>query len=257
MAAVACTSGQPMQDPIDANIDTAWLHAGEEDASGPTPDAIVLGGPDAGDATVSDAADGASDAPSDAVGTTSGDAEDVAGCTITSCGTRSVCTSGLCVLARRVFVSSSTLTGNLGGYSGADATCQTLANAAGLGGAWMAWISDSSSSPSARFNQASYEYALLDGTIVASDWASLTSGTLAHGIDQDEHGQPVDAGTTEVWTATATDGGLFADGCDSFGSSSSSAPTVEVGVSGNVDATWTQVYAQFCSRTDHLYCIEQ
>jgi hypothetical protein len=264
MVAAACTAGQPMQDPPAADIDAAWLYSGGGDAGGPTPDAVVRPGSDAADAAAADAPGLIDVAPSPAdaaQGDTGSTGAPETGppppCTLTSCGTREVCTGGQCVLARRVFVSSSTSNGDLGGYAGADSTCQSLAHAAGLGGVWAAWISDNASSPSMRFTQANYEYALLDGTVVASDWTALTSGALAHGIDEDEHGQPVGGGTTEVWTATATDGTLFADGCNSFSTGSSNATTVEVGVSGNTDATWTEVYLQFCDRSDHMYCVEQ
>jgi len=43
----------------------------------------------------------------------------------------------------RVFVTSSSWNGNLGGLSGAGAKCQQAADAAGLGGTWVAWLSDS------------------------------------------------------------------------------------------------------------------
>jgi hypothetical protein len=261
--AAACTTGEPIQDTVDADIDTAWLQA-SEDAGAPTPDAAVLAHSDAAGTSTQDASDGSSVADvgapleaGDDGAAAAGDGQAGNGCPIASCGARSVCASGHCVPARRVFVSASTFTGNLGGHAGADGTCQDTANAAGLGGVWMAWISDFASSPSQRFNRANYEYALLDGTVVAGDWTVLTSGTLAHGIDENEHGQAVGGGTTEVWTATRTNGSLFANGCNGFTSSSSHAPVVEVGVSGNTDSTWTEVYLQFCSRTDHLYCFEQ
>jgi hypothetical protein len=279
--AAACSSGSPYGDTVDADVDSAWLlsHA---DAAGPTTDALVLanldggapqgtaeGGADGGDASatgdggggpgtpVPDATappEASTDAPADATG--GGEATPPA-CTLTSCGARSVCTGGQCVLARRVFVSSATYTGNLGGYSGADGTCQHLASKAGLGGAWMSWICDSTSCPADRFTPANDEYALLDGTVVAASYKGLVSGTLLHGIDEDEHGQPVGGGTTETWTATNPDGTFAGDGCYDFSSGSHGAPIVVVGVAGNTDATWTSVYLQYCDRTDHLYCVEQ
>jgi hypothetical protein len=183
-------------------------------------------------------------------------APDAPTCTITSCGARSVCTTIGCATARRAFVSRATFTGALGGYAGADTTCQTLASAAMLGGTWMAWISDNDSSPSARFTQANVQYTLLDGTVVASNWAALTSGSLNHGIDEDENSYPVGGGTTEVWTATFVDGTLYEDGCSSF-TMGVHGQTVNIGVSGPTDSTWTNDYDQFCDRTDHVYCIEQ
>lgn len=41
----------------------------------------------------------------------------------------------------RIFITSTSYTGDLGGLSGADAKCQTQANAAGLGGTWKAILS--------------------------------------------------------------------------------------------------------------------
>src|SRR5690242_15690863 len=43
--------------------------------------------------------------------------------------------------SRRVFVTSKTYQGTLGGLAGADMECQKLADAANLGGTWMAWLS--------------------------------------------------------------------------------------------------------------------
>ena len=45
---------------------------------------------------------------------------------------------------RRVFVTSTTSGPDLGGLAGADTVCNTLAADAGLGGAWVAWLSTQS-----------------------------------------------------------------------------------------------------------------
>ena len=51
----------------------------------------------------------------------------------------------------------------------------------------MAWLSDSTASPSSRFTHSSVPYVLPDGTtVVANDWADLTGGTLQHLINMDE-----------------------------------------------------------------------
>jgi hypothetical protein len=183
--------------------------------------------------------------------------EATAVCTPTSCGIRSVCMAGAaCVSAQRVFVTSATYNAALGGYAGADSTCSGVASAAGLGGTWKAWISDSASCPSARFVHASRPYALLDGTVVASGWSALTSGSLANGIARDEAGNLV-SGNVEVWTATNPDGTFAGDGCSSFSSSSHSAPFAAGGIAGDSKGSWTDVYLQFCDRDVRLYCFEQ
>ena len=63
---------------------------------------------------------------------------------------------------KRVFVTSTTYKGNLGGLAGADAKCQTRANAASLGGTWKAWLSDSTTSAASRLTQSVSGYILLN-----------------------------------------------------------------------------------------------
>jgi len=177
------------------------------------------------------------------------------GCS-TAGGARTICDSGSCVPTRRVFVSSSAVTPDFGGALGADGKCQTFANLAGLGGAWKAWVSDTTTSPSLRFSMTNVPYRLLDGTVIASNWTTLVSGILLAGIDKDEFASSKSG--KEVWTATKPDGTLTADGCAGFTSGSASANSVAVGISGNTDAMWTNAYVQFCDRTNvRLYCFEQ
>ena len=78
----------------------------------------------------------------------------------------------------RVFLSSATYDGNLGGLSGADAKCQGLATAAGLPGIYKAWLSDGTSAPSTRFVPSSGPYQLVTGTPIAANFTDLTDGTL-------------------------------------------------------------------------------
>src|SRR5262249_23852873 len=81
-----------------------------------------------------------------------------------------------------VFVSSTTYTGNLGGLSGADAKCQSLATSAGHTGTFKAWLSDDLVDAKSRLTHAMMPYVLVDGTIVATGFNDLTSGTLRHAI---------------------------------------------------------------------------
>jgi hypothetical protein len=172
------------------------------------------------------------------------------------CGVHSVCVQGTCTAANRVFVSSATFSANLGGNGGADMKCQSAATAASLGGTWKAWVSDSSSSPSARFTQSSIGYRLLDGSLVAASWGALTGGALAHPIDLDETLKPFQNGS-EVWTATSTNGTLSASGCNGFTTTAHTDPFVLEGLADNTSAGWTSMYDQFCDRTAHVYCFEQ
>ncbi|MCB1058064.1 MAG: hypothetical protein KDD11_21405, partial [Acidobacteria bacterium] len=57
-----------------------------------------------------------------------------------------------------VFVTSVGHDGNFGGLAGADAFCQSLADAVSLGGTFKAWLSDSTTSPADRFAHRSESY---------------------------------------------------------------------------------------------------
>ena len=115
----------------------------------------------------------------------------------------------LTITHKNVFVTSQAHNGDFGGISGADSFCQGLANTAGLSGTYYAWLSDTTTSPSLRFAQASVPYRLVDGTTIANDWADLTDGTIQNPINKDEYGNA--ASSSMVFTFTMTNGsaGLF------------------------------------------------
>ncbi len=165
-------------------------------------------------------------------------------------------TCGACI----VFASSTTHEGNLGGLSGADAICQGLADAAGLSGTYMAWLSDDTDSPSTRFVHATVAYTLVNGAVVASSWSDLTDGGIAHAIDRTESAAAVDP--TNVWTNTLADGtagGFAADGhCENwlFASGGHQGNT---GFTSMVDAKWTKFSNHTCGgeAPRRLYCFQQ
>ncbi len=112
---------------------------------------------------------------------------------------------------KRVFLTKEQFTGNLGGLDGADATCQQLAGDAGLPGIYRAWLSDLTGSPSTRFTQSSTPYFLLNGTVIADDWADLTDGELNAPIHVYEDGtvRPIVEDSLEtVWSGTDESGAL-------------------------------------------------
>jgi hypothetical protein len=180
-------------------------------------------------------------------------------CTMTqtcSCGPRMTCSGTSCIPARRVFVSEATTTGNLGGVSGADTLCNSYATAAELGGTWRAFLGDSTTAPETWTTPSSVPYALIDGTIVASDWTHFLSGSLAHGIDLNECQLPIS--NAEVWTGLFDLTSTTGSGCSDFTSGANSAPYASVGLTDNTDSGWYDVYLQFCDRSNvRLYCIEQ
>jgi hypothetical protein len=282
-------NGVPVTDsapPDGASEDVSLDREGEASADTTTADATndtVDGASDAQDASESAAGDasGASDANTDAsvrLDASSPDAEPSDGSTDASpegaspdgadaalpscpatgtCGVQALCISGFCTPSRRVFVSTQMFTGNLGGTSGADATCQSIANAAQLGGSWKAWVSDSTTSPSTRFTHASVGYRLLDGTLLANDWSGLVSGALDHAIDLTE--QRGAAAGSEVWTGTLESGvAIGTNVCGGFTSSANAATHAVIGNTSRTDIGWSNATSQSCDQNNlRIYCMEQ
>jgi cysteine-rich repeat protein len=172
--------------------------------------------------------------------------------------------SNACVASRRIFITSATFKGDLKpaigealGVALGDAHCQELADAAGLDGTFLAWLSDGRMSPATRFDTAfAGSYRLVDGTaVVVAGWADLTDGTLAHAIDRDEQGGL--AAGDNVWTNTAADGtSAGASGCLDWNSVKVTDKGT-IGISDAVDMTWTSVVETSCNGPARLYCVEQ
>ena len=170
-------------------------------------------------------------------------------------------------LLKKVFVTSQTYTGNLGGLAGADAKCQNLADAAGLPGTFKAWLSDGTTSAASRFIQRPVPYALVGDTIISYSWNDLTDGSLLHPINLDENGNLVEE---VVWTNTTTSGGIWSpiNHCINW-TSVDFGEFGGIGVSTATDERWTAYIYTFdgsytegwpCWDTDNpkrLYCFEQ
>jgi hypothetical protein len=158
---------------------------------------------------------------------------------------------------KRIFVSSAFTSGNLGGLAGADATCQNLATAAGLSGTYMAWLSDGTTSAASRLTHASVPYALVDGTIVAGDFASLVSGNLTAPIQRTEAGTLITGGFG-VWTDTEANGNASVSGnaCANWTDGTSAASAV-FGIEGQTTPGWSANDTISCDNFLLLYCVEQ
>lgn len=169
------------------------------------------------------------------------------------------------VSSTRVFVTSTTYNGNLGGLSGADAKCQTAASNANLGGTWKAWLSDNTASANSRLNHPTLPYKLLNGTVIANNWTGLTGSALVHGIDIDESSRAVSS-DSGVWTNTGSDGNLAPwpymstpTYCRNWTSSANaSSDQSGIGLTGRANYNWTNInIPQTCDKTYRLYCFEQ
>lgn len=165
-----------------------------------------------------------------------------------------------CNCSKKVFVSSELYTGDLGGLTGADGKCQSLASAAGLSGTYKAWLSAASSSPASRFVHSIYPYALVNGSLIAANWDDLIDGSdLGHRIDADEKGLPPRGGF-EVWTNTNEAGNAIDDrlySCVNW--TEGTLGTGFFGQFDRLDTEWTMVEGRpdGCRDQKHLYCFQQ
>jgi cysteine-rich repeat protein len=170
--------------------------------------------------------------------------------------------SSQCLRNRRVFVTSTVYNGNMGGLAGADARCQERADAGGLSGTFLAWLSDSTGSPSTRMTHGLGHYLLITGEAIATSWADLTDGQILRPIDRDELGNP-SQGTFvcqggEVWSNTSAAGAVSgADDCGNWATAAN-----QTSSAGNVQFTdegWTSSGCTSigCLSPLPIYCFEQ
>ena len=170
-----------------------------------------------------------------------------------------------------VFTTSTLYTGNLGGLGGADDICQAHADGAGLNGTFKAWLSTGSVSARDRLTHHGGPYRLVDGTIIALEWADLVDGQLSHAIDRTEWGGLPPQGSAcdglpfyggPVWSDTTSLGVVYDPdyACDDW--TSTSANTASLGAFDTVTfwsgaCSWGFEKPPVCTGTAALFCFEQ
>ncbi|MGB0589613.1 MAG: hypothetical protein ACPGU1_08050 [Myxococcota bacterium] len=164
----------------------------------------------------------------------------------------------------RIFVSSLAARGDtLGGTGGADSLCSTLANAAGLPGAYAAWLSTSDLDAIDRFaNGGPWRTwdpdQQLWSKLVAYDIWDMTDGDIGTAINRTEYGAPV-SGNCLVWTGTASDGEVA--NTEGIGGTCSGWTSSEegFGLTGLCDADnelWTEWAPALCTKESRFYCLQ-
>ena len=156
-------------------------------------------------------------------------------------------------------MTSSTWNGDLGGLSGADDKCQQSADDVGLGGSWVAFLSNGTSA-SSRIPEG--PYVRLDESLIANDKSDLLDGSIMVPINLNEVG-----GTTSGFVFT----GSNASG-SSYGSSTNGLCVgwtrgcgvcygnhfyAQVGRADRNNDDWVDVGWVKCHTGSHLYCFEQ
>lgn len=161
------------------------------------------------------------------------------------------------VPGKRVFVLSSTVTGNFGGVAKATTKCNDAA--VGLGGSWMAWVSVAGDDAVDRLTTDG-PFRLVDGTPVATNKAALLSGSLSGAIDKNEDGQLVSGVLATSWTGTGRNGRSTGQDCNGW-TTTADGDLATVGSVSATDGRWTDVYNAVgsgggCNSTFKLYCFE-
>lgn len=162
----------------------------------------------------------------------------------------------------RVFVTRMNYSGNFGGLRGGDSACSSAAGISGLGGAWVAWLSDSTHNAIDRVRNDVGPWVRLDGARVFDNKAQMMTLPQAP-IDLDELHETLHV--TDVWTGTAvggtaTPGGISADCQDWQDDGMNGAPPIPRAHAGNTDfkdMKWTDNGPIACNSRANLFCIEQ
>jgi hypothetical protein len=180
----------------------------------------------------------------------------------TNCGPNQVCLSGKCKAAPEksmVFITQGTWTGNLGGLAGADQKCQAEADAAGLDGLFVAFLSTSTINAKDRIPDS--VYLRVDKTVIADSKADLLDGTLDAPINLTAKGAVLTS-VVRPWTGTKTDGTKFGNTCqnwtaDAAGQCSSPGYTSRSGEGTATNGSWTDLTNYCCWATfTRLYCFQ-
>ena len=169
--------------------------------------------------------------------------------------------------SRRVFVTKTLYSGNLGGLAGAAAKCQSAADAAELPGTYRAWLSTGeANSPAESFLKSTVPYKLVSGQVVAQSWADLIDGSLAVPIDRNEFGDLAPdaniAGCNNgpaAWTNTEYTGvnTSSTNHCDQWTDDTIFTGS-SLGYPSAMGPSWTEGCGPFsCAAKASLYCVEQ
>lgn len=156
---------------------------------------------------------------------------------------------------KRVFVTSVTYSGSLGGSSGADQKCNLAAQGANLGGTWKAWLSSGSTNAIDRIADVGPWYGM-DGKKVFNNKANLTTTPLAS-IERSEQNT---IQLAEVWTGSEQGGTAAGMDCAAW----TSADDADEGASGSPSAYQSAGWGGHspaqptpCGFPNALICFEQ
>jgi hypothetical protein len=149
-------------------------------------------------------------------------------------------------MRKRVFVLSSMYAGAaLGGPRGADAKCQTNADAAGLKGTFRSGVVRSDQTTPILEDEAYY---LVDRETLVTEASTNLASSIVHPIDMTEKGEIV-VSDTPVWTGALSN-------CDNW-QTDNPYMTGTVGLAGSLEKFAVSEGRNCVSATASMYCFEQ
>jgi hypothetical protein len=149
-----------------------------------------------------------------------------------------------------MFVTSTDYSGNLGGISGADSVCNSRALAAGLSGAFVAWISDSSNQAIDRLTS-NGPWKWRNGTTVFANKLGIPNSEVIAPFD--EFGNFLSSDNS--WTGSESDGTVNPDNCLNWTSSNSGIIGME-GDFGPGVGLWSKKGTGTCDNLRKLICFQ-
>jgi hypothetical protein len=155
---------------------------------------------------------------------------------------------------KRVFLTSTTTTGSIGGLLGADSFCQKRADAVHLGGTWVAFVSGANAAAPSRLLASGPWYLVDNVTRVFASHDVILKSSPEAAIDHDETGAIVTSAQDLAWTGTSLTGAT-SENCAEF--SSFIGVTGVTGLASARASEWIQSGIQDCATPAHLYCFEQ
>ncbi len=141
-----------------------------------------------------------------------------------------------------------------------DALCAKVAADAGpklAGRCFVAWLSDSTTSPAQRFVKGTGSYVRTDNETLATSWSNLTTaGPHAQNFDVNEKGDTIPSAGGDVWTGTEASGiySTAKEDCKGWTSTSALGGT---GSSNSKDNGWSAGTAAGCGADNRIYCFEK
>lgn len=112
---------------------------------------------------------------------------------------------------KRVFLTSTSLSGAVGGLDAADMYCRSAATNAGLTGTYRAWLSTASTNASDRIADVGPWYSTLD-KVVFSSKAALGEAPAAQIVDE----RGAASSTPDPWTGTDAQGAASGQDCEAW-----------------------------------------